>query len=1140
MTVQTQQQHRPVTPQKSVGLDSLEQILDTTEETVEEDTSEEVIEETGRKDGWVDEPHLQQEERAGYLPQQLYQQHPYPTNLDPSYMTTPVSQLTTITLLEDSDDGTNTTATPSEKALRAAKNLKKSFAQRRRQRASNNSTEAIIYEEDQQSEDDGLVMDSLLGGVAGKRRAQAEARSTAAEMEKNRIIQTLTPELQIPKKKQKHAIKVPQQAKEEQQPQKEGANETKANPANYILHDLCDEAVDTDDLAWHNALYLLSTQPHLGRQAEPEGKMTPLHIACLAQHPPPVWMTRGLLYAAPESCSQPDTGGRLPLHLLVAASAHIDTIRLLVEEYPPSVAHRDDRGFTPLQLLLKRNDVDGVTFEHLRLLLGQQMDGGRTQRKKTQLMFRRGDHLENDWVLKELETLADEREQRHENAFREYPDDVRRALTKLSQWKRRQTNKQASNKMNIPRTDEELFFLQSREEEFATPASMPTPSGQMLPLHLLVRRNGNTKATISQDIYGVKRASLIDMLRILIAAHPRGLVEVDINGRTPVMTAMLQPDSSPSQEIIELLLGLRTPGFDGKGGFIRPALIASEDTFQMPLHVAAEEMTSDFSLLTTICEAYPDARSVQDIRGRTPLHLALQNYRSTPVDEATMELLFVEPIAKMKDNDGKTPLDLLLENPNCVIREASQENPSTILQEFFDASIERPKNRYEAEDFLNTFQHFPPWLRQQACAARFVQDILVEEIATPFTTFRILGSGIVLALLLLALRHMLHHDPDYSILVVYLSIYHLVIQIIHWGIAIQLGQFFKSCVLNIWRWIDLTTVTLALYSANYISRNIIDLEDGVGTLLVPLGASATIFCWLSLLGYLVEWSCGLAVFVGSSFHLLSVMVWPLCIAAMGFFAASQVLFTLEDCIDGGICTLSEAYEFIYSTTMGNPVLADKKYEVSTEILVIVIIFTILFLWWIVSVTATIVSEASKLDRQQLALTWYWEPKASLTVLTSKGKKDGKIIESPTLVQRYCDSSEKHWHILSCAIRGEQSDIFWDSWCFRSTFLQIVGGFLALFLLPIWFALGLVTLGLLWPPQIRRWLFSPHPVGSPRVRKSSRGKAYGSNEDDLMKTKLSKLRTDLIDLKTITQDQSHQIQKDLGLIKDVLFRAMEAE
>ena len=154
VTVHTQQ-HRPVTPQKS--LDSLEQILDTTEETVEEESSEEVIEETGRKDGWVDEPYLQQEERAGYLPQQhTHQQHQYPANLDPSYMTTPVSQLTTITLLEDSDDGTNTTATPSEKALRAAETLKESFAKRRRQRAANISTETIIPEEEQQFEDDDL------------------------------------------------------------------------------------------------------------------------------------------------------------------------------------------------------------------------------------------------------------------------------------------------------------------------------------------------------------------------------------------------------------------------------------------------------------------------------------------------------------------------------------------------------------------------------------------------------------------------------------------------------------------------------------------------------------------------------------------------------------------------------------------------------------------------------------------------------------------------------------------------------------------------------------------------------------------------------------------------------------------------
>ena len=1166
VTVHTQQ-NRPPTPnkqQESAALDSLEQILDTTEETADEEDSDEVLEETGGNEGWSDEPYNTEQQReqqrgGGYYPQyridrQRQSRYPAHSNLDPSYLT-PVSQLTAISLLSDSDDGTNTTATPSEKALRAAETLKKSFAQRRRQRATGTRNEATIHEEgrhqEKQKQHDDLVLEYSrteefggLSGVAGKRRAEADARNTASEMENNRIMQVLQPELLV---SQEQTTKGPAQAEngsEEQQQHNEGTNESNSNNGmDFTLHDLCDEAVDMDDLAWRNALYLLSVQPHLGRQVEPECKMTPLHVACLAQHPPPVWITHGLLYASPETCSQPDTGGRLPLHLLVATSAHIDTIRLLVEEYPPGVAHRDDRGFTPLQLLLKRNDSNGLTLEHIRLLLGQQMGGGQSQRiPNTRLMFRKGDHLKNDWVLRELETLADEREQKHESAFSKYPDDVRRALTKLSQWKRRQVNKQANRNTNssFHRSDEEIHFLQSREADFITPASIPTPTGQLLPLHLLVRRDATTDATLSQDIHSIKRAMLIDSLRILIAAYPQGLVEVDANGKTPVMTAMLSSDTSPSEDVIELLLGLRTPVFHGKDGFIRPAFIATDDTFQMPLHVAAEELLSNYSLLTTICEAYPDARTVQDVRGRTPLHLALQNYRSTPVDEATLELLFVEPVANIKDNDGKRPLDLMLENPTCVIRESSQEHSSTILQEFFDASIVRPRNRYEAEAFLRKFQRFPPWLRRQACAARFVQDILVEEIATPFTTFRILGSGIVLVLLLSALRHMLHHDPNYTLLIYYLATYHFVMQIIHWGIALHMGQFIRICVLNIWRWIDLATVILSICCAAYVTRNIIDISDGAGTILLPLGASATISCWLSLLGFFVEWSCGLAVFVGSAFHLLSVLVWPLCIAAMGFFAASQVLFTLEDCTEGGICSLSEAYEFIYLTSIGNPVLTDTDYEVSTEIFVIALLFTILFLWWIVSVMAAIVSEASRLDRRQLSLTWYWEPKASLTVLTSAGNKNTKISESPSRVEQYCNISEKYWHIFSSALRGERSDVYWDAWCFRSTPTLIFTGFGALFILPIWFAMGFFTLGLLWPPQIRRWLFCPRPVGSTRVRKSTRGRPYGHSEEDLVKTKLSKLRSDLVDLKAITQDQSHQIQKDLGLIKDVIFRAIDGQ
>jgi hypothetical protein len=1212
-------------PDPSVALDSLEQtFLDITEDTVDESNEEDEEdeesddveygneeEEGDNRDEWSDEPHFKHQQQHGHHHQQQQQQHQHQQEQHQEYFDEqqqfyshpppppPPPPATPTPSYFSSSSQTAGSNTPSEKALIAAESLRKSFEHRRRQKKNNNAVVAstttvssspkridpaarMLVEEDNQNNNkigerqhqeiittgggttssslptgdgltndpDGVLYDLESGAVISAGAKQTTTTKNTGESLPHDIL----------------SDKDQQQI--EPDPPNSSNNENKSNDDNnFTLHDLCDEAISTDDLAWHNALYLLSVRPDLGRGSEPECMMTPLHVACLAQEPPPVWMTRGLLYAAPETCRQTDQGGRLPLHLLVATSAHIDTIRLLVEEYPPGVSHKDDRGFTPLQLLLKRNDPiqSGLTLEHLRLLLGQQQQsktsstkryGGRLHRRGNQndkFSFRKGDHLKNSLKLQDLDALADERQNHHESMFREYPDDVRRALNKLSQWKRRQVNK---NRSVSNRSEEENKFLESREADFINPGSIPTPTGQLLPLHLLVRKNIQVEA--SQDITSAKKATIVDLLRVLIAAYPQGLVEVDANGKTPIMTAMLQTDSSPSEEVIELLLGLRTPGFGGRSGMDRPALIPSGDTYQLPLHVAAEELLSNYSLLSTICEAHPDARTIQDIRGRTPLHLAFQNYRSVPVDEATLELLFVEPVAKIKDNDGKTPLDLLLENPKYIIRKpsslspsSSKEDHSTILQEFFDASIEKPRNRREAQEFIVKFQNFPPWLRRQACAARFVQDILVEEIASPFTTFRIIGSGCVLILLLVALRRMLHVNTDYSFLIYYLATYHFIIQLIHWGTSIYMGECFRLCIANLWRWFDLATVILSIWCAIYVSleNNIIDDGDGDGsTLLSPLGASATIACWLSLLGYGIEWCCGLAVFVGSATQLLSILVWPLCVAVMVFFATSQVLFTLEDCTTGGICSLSESYAFVYGLVLGVPVLTDNNYEISMGMFVIIVIFTILCIWWIMSIIAMIVTEANRLDRRQISLTWYWEPKVTLTVMASSAGNNNneKVSDSPSYIERYCDTSEKFWHIFVSALRGERSDVHWDACCFRSKPMLVFAGFLALFLLPIWLILGFITLGLLWPPQIRRWLFCPCPIGSSssssstKTRRRISSSSSSSHEDDLSRAKLSQLRSDIIDLKGISYDQNHRIQKDLELIKEIIFRAAREE
>ena len=190
----------------------------------------------------------------------------------------------------------------------------------------------------------------------------------------------------------------------------------------------------------YQTMFLLSMQPNLASVVEPDTYMTPLHVCCLGLQPPPIWITRGLLYSDNESCRRRDSGGRLPLHLLAATSADPATMQLLVEENPASVTKRDQRGFTPLQLLLK-NDRITLRLEHMRILLGQHLQTTITEESdnmkgQTQhLSLRKRQHL-NQTVqdLEERRRRQLEKEQRHEESFVDYPEDVLMGLNNITQW----------------------------------------------------------------------------------------------------------------------------------------------------------------------------------------------------------------------------------------------------------------------------------------------------------------------------------------------------------------------------------------------------------------------------------------------------------------------------------------------------------------------------------------------------------------------------------------------------------------------------------------------------------------------------------------------------------------------------------
>ena len=594
---------------------------------------------------------------------------------------------------------------------------------------------------------------------------------------------------------------------------------------NVALHDLCSEATSPDDVAWRNALYLLAIQPELATVTE-EG-WTPLHVCCLGNAPPPDYMVRAILYCESACARAVDSGGRLPLHMVAASSADATIMQLLVEEYPQAVYKTDEHGLTPLHMLLRNDDIV-LTMDRVRILLGQTISR-KGAPAKSKVSQRLGQHLE--LKVEEINRMVDrprpghavldtsfdsqEREQHHETEMNRYPADVQEGFRKLAQFKRRQRRRRAEGEAEPV----VINLAQSLENEERNPAAIAAPPGMQLPLHMAVRRSDPDESLFveeDEDDFDVRNPppNHNEIMRVLVSAYPRGLLTRDANGYTPLMVALLNEDCLPSIDLLQLLLGMRTSGYEApppwaddlplhetlEGRYTNPAMLPTLDTNQLPLHVAAEEMPSFYAAIESIHSSYPGAVHVQDVRGRTPLHMALRNYQKIQPDPKVVSLLLTDKVAQIRDDDGFLPFDLLVggahnlpqEEPMPSLWEDSTFDPSSVYKKFFIFVVmqaPRPRNRVESLVFLQRLRLLPPWLRRQACTVGFIQDMLLQEMSSMGNCALIMFTGVVWVLLLMSYRlQMDEYTSTRSAQVYYLPFVYLLGSLILVGTVHQLLQ----------------------------------------------------------------------------------------------------------------------------------------------------------------------------------------------------------------------------------------------------------------------------------------------------------------------------------------------------------------
>lgn len=526
----------------------------------------------------------------------------------------------------------------------------------------------------------------------------------------------------------------------------------------------------------------------------------------------------------------------------------------------------------------------------------------------------------------------------HERHFDSYPTDVQFSLRKLAQWKHRQSQQQNTVEESV---EVQLSMDHDLDEHVLAAETNPAaiPNGPQLPIHMVVQRaimddattpvcpnvvvgaddtkDTNLPKTSSSDDddeigeyeddqeegssgENVKRPSLQTMrvVRLLAAACPDALIVRDANGMTPLLQVMQVRDSLPSLEMVEILLGKRSAGYEAlppwasdfpvhsvKGTttadrYTNPAMVPLVETGQLPLHIAAEEMSTDYSLIQSIQESYPGAIHVQDGRGRTPLHLALHSYRRFSAESKVVDLLFSDRVAQIADDYGKLPFDLLIESahslPSHKPRSESLSNlvdcdgSTTVYQRLFTASIvgsSRPDTSTKLSTFLRRLRNLPPWLRTEACATVLVQDLLTVELARPWKCALILFDGLLLIVLITVFRLQMKEFVDqlqsadllsswYTYSVYATAIFRLFAQIMFGGLAATIGEFQHLCLFNPWYLIDAWAMLFCIVTSVCLYGTTSDER------LLVLGTSSTILLWLSLIGYLSNWWYGMAIFTG--------------------------------------------------------------------------------------------------------------------------------------------------------------------------------------------------------------------------------------------------------------------------------------
>jgi len=678
-----------------------------------------------------------------------------------------------------------------------------------------------------------------------------------------------------------------------------------------------------------------------------------------------------------------------------------------------------------------------------------------------------------------------------------------------------------------------------------------------------------------------------EVMKVLIDAYPQGKLAQDNQQRTPLHFYATRNSDNPTAmtENALLLTDSGAAELTDKGGML-------------PMHYACAYGT-DTVVLDVLAEAYPESLTARESKGRTPMHLAMVNAHrdSTPhVVEFLLRFEGSKSTANARDSDGYLPLHLLaLALKGYQIQDpAKRSNISKSLQLYLNAEP-------TAVDFLNALQALPDWLQDTAVVSDHVRNVLNEKIVRRLPTAILMLDGYMLVIIIVCfgLATANHIDIRYGepgvknetqVELAFLFVgasYFLIRELIQIASLLSLGSF-SPWLWDFTNWLDVSVIFLVFYYAVLMTND----EWGISDETFRSGATFTQgILYVDVIVYLKSTYVDFAVFVYGVYYVVQRLLAFLIAVGVILLAFAQMFFFIykntELCESGPQegdefydpdldcrfphCTFENSLLKVYVMMLGE-IGDETRYSVGPTSLVAQILY-VLYAFVVVillsNVLIAIVTDNYEVIQNDRAAIVFWSNRLDFVaemdaivygaqrVLCCFRSKTTMAPGAPTAVKETPNGMpDLIAHESDGTAVGPSKDLFHDGWAqvmqlfhealyedmdlLESWVYNVFRIFSILFIIPIWVGLGLVSAGLLWPPQIRVALFVQREAGISRAeveRKKLERLMALQNEMKALKQEMMREmdndRDEMMRLRAEVETVQNEFLADLQQVKELL-------